>query len=40
MEKENVGERESDTQKDSPKEVKDKEKATSVSVSQYRASLR
>ncbi|KAL9960552.1 hypothetical protein ACROYT_G034027 [Oculina patagonica] len=38
MGKEN--DKESETQKDSPKEVKEKEKPTSVSMSQYRASLR
>ena len=40
MEKENVNDKESDTQKDNAKEVKEKEKPASVSMSQYRASLR
>jgi len=40
MEKENVNDKESDTQKDNAKEVKEKEKPVSVSMSQYRASLR
>lgn len=40
MEKENNNDKESDTQKDNTKEVKDKEKPASVSMSQYRASLR
>ena len=40
MEKENINDKESDTQKDNTKEVKDKEKLASVSMSQYRASLR
>jgi len=40
MDKENVNDKESDTQKDNAKEVKEKEKPVSVSMSQYRASLR
>ena len=40
MEKENVNDKESSTQKDNAKEVKEKEKPASVSMSQYRASLR
>lgn len=40
IEKENINDKESDTQKDNTKEVKDKEKPASVSMSQYRASLR
>lgn len=40
IEKENINDKESDTQKDNTKEVKDKEKPTSVSMSQYRAYLR
>lgn len=40
MEKENVNDKESDTQKGNAKEVKEKEKPASVSMSQYRASLR
>lgn len=41
MEKENVNDKESDTQKGNAKDVKEKEKPASVvSISQYRASLR
>ena len=42
MEKENLNDKEGDTQKDNSKEVKekDKDKAASVSISQYRACLR
>lgn len=41
MEKENVNDKESDTQKGNAKEVKEKEKPASVvSMSQHRASLR
>jgi len=40
IEKENINDKESDTQKDNTKEVKDKEKPASVSMSQYRAYLR
>ena len=42
MEKENVNDKESDTQKDNPKEgkEKDRDKTAPVSMSQYRACLR
>ena len=40
MEKENVNDKETNTQKDNAKEVKEKEKPATLSMSQYRASLR